>query len=42
MDLGFLENTTTVVNSENLPPGFTEGRFRAFWERTETDNGAAA
>jgi hypothetical protein len=30
----FLNFTTTVVNSE-LPPNFTERRFREFWERSD-------
>jgi len=31
----FLEFSTTVLNSENPPSRLTEGRFRAFWEKTD-------
>jgi transcriptional regulator with XRE-family HTH domain len=32
----FLNFVTTVTNLENAPLGLTEGRFRSFWEQTDS------
>lgn len=32
----FLNFTTTVVNTESILKNITEGRFRSYWERTES------
>jgi hypothetical protein len=39
--IGFLESSTMVEESLNVPLGLTERRFRNFWDQTEGRHGAA-